>query len=369
MLPLAALTLLAFAVRLFHLDFQSLWRDEVDAVLFAGRSLDALLATFTSVGDNGPLYFLTLRLWMDLAGSTEFAIRFPSAVAGVVAVLVTYQLGREVVGWRVGLIAAVLMAVSPYHIWYSQEAKMYALASLLAPLSLLALARAISRGSRRSLVAWLGMMVAFLYVHLFALVVALVAGVWALLLGGRRRSIVILGVCLIGLVLALPVLRWLIPAALTPAETGYGRFTLLQMVETLLRSFSMGLRPAAGTAPLLPALLLLGLGAVPLVWRSKRTWWPPARGVLLLLLYLALPVLTVWLISQWRPVFTDRYLIIILPAFYLMVACGVVVAADLADRARGPSAPAGRAAGAHAAGQAAGGDTRRCDCRGAGSRR
>jgi hypothetical protein len=147
--------------------------------------------------------------------------------------------------------------------------------------------------------------------------------------------------------LALPVLRWIIPALLTPAETGYGHFSLLQMVDILLHNFSTGLRPAAGIWPILPSVLLLGLGILPLFWDSDLVDWPPALGVLLLALYLAVPLGAVWLVSLWRPIFTDRYLIITLPAFYLMIASGVTVAARMAARAidqrRSPAAQTYRA--------------------------
>ena len=57
----AAIVLLAFALRVVHLDFQSLWRDEVDAIRFATRPLPELLSTFGKPGENGPLFFLLLR--------------------------------------------------------------------------------------------------------------------------------------------------------------------------------------------------------------------------------------------------------------------------------------------------------------------
>ena len=341
-LLLAGIALLAFVLRVWRLDYQSLWRDEVDAVLFASRSLPDALAMFTRVGENGPLYFLGLNVWIDLAGQSELAIRFPSACCGVLAVLTTYHLGRVLLSRPIALIGALLLAVSPYHIWYGQEAKMYALISFLAPLSLLIVIRAVRSEHRRLWLLWAALMAAFLYVHLFAVMMLLVAVIWTPLLHSFRRprlspALVVAGIAIIAA--GLPVARWLIPAALTPVETGYYRYGLGEMIAILLRNFSMGLRPAGGPWPVLLFTLMLVLGCVPLVYQLRAQEvggaWPPRRGVLLMLLYLVTPLLAIWLVSLRRPTFTDRYLIIVLPAFFLMIATGVVVAAQAIAAALG----------------------------------
>lgn len=353
-LYLAGIGLLAFALRVLRIDYQSLWRDEVDAVLFASRSLGEALAMFTRVGENGPLYFLGLHGWIGLAGTSEFALRFPSACCGVLAVLLTYRLGRVLLGRAIAFIATLLLAVSPYHVWYSQEAKMYALISFLAPLSLYVLWRAVDSGRRRLWLAWAALMVAFLYIHLFAAMMLLVSVIWLPLLRPSRRwrlspalAIAVVAVA----AAALPLVRWLVPAALTAGETGYTRYGLGEMVAILLRNFSMGLRPASGAWPVLFFLLPLVLGAAPLVIRRRPALpglpWPSARAVLLTLVYLAAPLLAIWLISLRRPTFTDRYLIISLPGFFLLAATGIVVVAHLVHtalhtRAAAPAAPAPR---------------------------
>ena len=140
---LLGLTGLAFALRVIQLDGQSLWRDEVDAIRFATQPLPDLLAMFRKPGENGPLFFLGLRPWLAVAGQSEFALRFPSALAGTLAVPTLYVLvrrltagfgrtaGRGRVSTAIALVAALLMATAPYLVWYGQEAKMYALLSAL----------------------------------------------------------------------------------------------------------------------------------------------------------------------------------------------------------------------------------------------
>ena len=88
-LPLAV-TWLAFLLRVGGLLSQSLWRDEVDALRFSTQALSALLEMFRKPGENGPLFFLALRPWLAVGGSSEFALRFPSALAGTLAVPLLY---------------------------------------------------------------------------------------------------------------------------------------------------------------------------------------------------------------------------------------------------------------------------------------
>jgi len=321
------ITALAAAIRFYHLDYQSLWRDETDAVRFALRDIPTLVGNFTAVGENGALFFLMLHGWLRLAGTSEFALRFPSLFFGTLAVPTTYALGRRIAGPRVALGGAFLLALSPYAVWYSQEGKMYGLVTFLAPFSLLLVGHAVERQAWRLALAWACILVAFLYVHFYAPLMVVVGLVWFLILGWRRlRFTPVIGAALTALVLGMaPVLRWLIPAALQPGETGYGRYTLGEMVSILLRAFTMGLRPTDGWIPVaLFALLLLAAGLVffPGPWKDLR------RGAILLLLWLAVAVGGTWGVCQIRPLFTDRYLILALPAFCLLLALG----ADAVDR-------------------------------------
>ena len=87
---LLAAVLLAFFWRTTRLDFQSLWRDEVDAIYFAVRPLAETLAMFVQAAQNGPLYFLGLRPWFAVAGTTEFALRLPYFLVAVAGLLLFF---------------------------------------------------------------------------------------------------------------------------------------------------------------------------------------------------------------------------------------------------------------------------------------
>ena len=126
---LLILTLMAFGWRAARLDFQSLWRDEVDAIYFAVRNLDETLRMFVQAAQNGPLYFLGLRPWFAVVGTSEFALRFPSVVAGALSTLLVWQVGRRplpaaprasmptTVAWvGVAEIGALFFALNPYQI-------------------------------------------------------------------------------------------------------------------------------------------------------------------------------------------------------------------------------------------------------------
>ncbi len=176
---LLILTLLAFGWRMARLDFQSLWRDEVDAIYFAVRNLDETLRMFVQAAQNGPLYFLGLRPWFAVVGTSEFALRFPSVVAGALSTLLVWQVGRRLlpaapsasmpttVAWvGVAEIGALFFALNPYQIWYGQEGKMYATVTCLALLSTWLWLRGIEAGGWRWWLAYLLVVSAALYVHL-----------------------------------------------------------------------------------------------------------------------------------------------------------------------------------------------------------
>ncbi|MEJ2556916.1 MAG: glycosyltransferase family 39 protein [Anaerolineae bacterium] len=119
-----------FALRLYELGAQSLWYDETVSAYLASKSIPELIAH--TAGDiHPPGYYLLLHLWTRLAGSSEFALAFFSLFFGVLLIPLTYTLARRLMGRTVALWSALLVAISPYNLWYSQEVRMYTLAAAL----------------------------------------------------------------------------------------------------------------------------------------------------------------------------------------------------------------------------------------------
>jgi len=132
---LTLIFLLALALRLYWLDAQSLWNDEGTSVALAGR--DLITITRNAAHDiHPPLYYYLLHFWTILLGASEFAVRSLSAMTGTLLVALTFLLGRRLFSAEVGLVAALLSAVSPFQVYYSQETRMYILAALLGALSM-----------------------------------------------------------------------------------------------------------------------------------------------------------------------------------------------------------------------------------------
>lgn len=122
--------LLALGLRLVRLTFQPLWWDEGWSLYFATTDVGAMLK-LTAVDIHPPFYYLLLHLWTLLLGSSPLAVRLLSVLVGTATVPMLYATGRRLLGEKGGLLAAFLLAVSPFHIYYSQEVRMYALVTLL----------------------------------------------------------------------------------------------------------------------------------------------------------------------------------------------------------------------------------------------
>jgi len=133
-----ALTLVAFALRAHRLAAQSLWSDEDITLDRARLPLPEMVAALPR--EHAPLYFVLVRLWTRLAGEGDLALRFPSLACGVLAVPLAAAVTWRLAGRRTAAIAALVVAVNPFQVWYGQEARMY---TLLGTLALGALAAAL----------------------------------------------------------------------------------------------------------------------------------------------------------------------------------------------------------------------------------
>ncbi|HEV7774162.1 MAG TPA: glycosyltransferase family 39 protein [Conexibacter sp.] len=135
-----------------------------------------------------PLYYALAWLWTQVTGTGEAGLRSVSAMAGVATVPVAYLLGAELSSRRAGIAAAALVAVNPMLVWYSQEARGYALFVLLTALSLLYFLRALDRGRRRDSVAWGIASALALATHYFAAFPIAVEAFWLLRRRGRASG-------------------------------------------------------------------------------------------------------------------------------------------------------------------------------------
>jgi 4-amino-4-deoxy-L-arabinose transferase-like glycosyltransferase len=317
---------LGFLLRATGLGFQSLWRDEVDAVRFATESLDRLLHTFVEPGQNGPLYYLLLRPWLDLAGDGEFALRFFSTFCGVLAVPLIYRLGRRLfpASPAAALLAALLAATSPYLVWYSQEGKMYALTATLILLSMDRYLAALERGGWQRWLSYVVATSAAFYVHLIAALIVPVQVLAFVLLGKEQRgarwkpwlaSLAVLTAPY------LPLVVWQLPLLLEPAQTGYRFVPLHEMLYSLLASYSLGVVQGGAWWTL---ALFIGLLLAASVW-GWHEFGITTLGILLC--WMLLPVAGFFLITLVRPLYTARYLIFVLPALLLLLAAGVMAIA------------------------------------------
>lgn len=314
---------LAFFLRTYHLDFQSLWRDEVDVLRFSTQPWPDLAAMFTRPGDNGPLFYLALRPWLAAAGDTEFALRFPSVLAGTLAVLVLYALMRRLAGQRPALLAALFAATAPFLTWYAQDAKMYALITALIAWTLWLAIEAIRRGR---LLRW-SVLYAFtnasFLIHVLAVLVLPVQAVWLMLLAPRQRAGRWRAALLYLALLLLPyltLLGWTARSWLARADPNrYPFVSLVDMLALLVARFSQGILPGAPLI-MLPSMLALVAGCA---------LWPQLGGrvgrqtIGLLVAWLFLPLAALYGVSLRVPLFLDRYMIWTMPAFLGLVGLGV----------------------------------------------
>ncbi|HSN74646.1 MAG TPA: glycosyltransferase family 39 protein [Anaerolineae bacterium] len=351
--------LLAFALRVHALGSQSLWYDEAVTAQVVQQGL-AELARWTADDIQPPLYYAITAGWVHLAGLSEWALRFPSVFFGVLLVPLAYALGRRLFGRVAGNLAALLAALHPLWLYYSQEARMYTLLTALGMLAGHALLRVLAAGHSqygypklrlRWWIAFVLTAIALLYTHYFAAFLLIAFGLYFLLMllaqpSLDRRRLLAEGAGA-ALLVILAYLPWL-PNALRrfgeDASYWRGALKLDEALRHIAISFSTGETVLEQQAiPL--AWAMAGLAVVclsALLWagvRDQRSEGRDQRGrgadtphasrftlhasTLFVLLYLLVPITGILLLSTSNPKFNPRYLMLASPALVLLLAGGL----------------------------------------------
>lgn len=341
---------LAAALRFYRLDAESLWLDEIFSVNFvAVRSPAQVVTDVLHMDYHPPGWYLLLNGWASLWGCSDYAMRALSAVLGVAAVPVAVLLCWEAFRCRytAGL-CGLLLAISPTHLRYAQEVRMYVLLVLLWPLVIWALLRVWRHGARwGNGTALLLATTALAYSHGGAglLTLPFVVVVLGIRSGldfrreGYRRAAV--GTASLGALCALACVPWMLhlgqlsgASKTLDALTGPALFPLFHWIllarETILPA-------AAGVA------ILAGAGALlaAMAWCHRRS---ALRAPLLLLLasVVALP-LTQWLLDHYKPSYQQRSLILLLVPILALASYGSVWLVRAVAKGRARHALAGLA--------------------------
>ena len=360
------IVLLALLLRLARLGFQPLWWDEGWSLYFATSDPAAMLR-LTAVDIHPPLYYLLLHLWISLFGPSPTSVRLLSVLIGVAAVPLIYLVGRRLfdrqvlayqagqvpayLAGKVALLAALLLAVSPFHIYYSQEVRMYGLVTLLG----LAACYFAFRAGRW---AWLGYVLAAtaaLYTQYYAafLLLALNLVVLVLWLRGRRPARELLSWLAAQLAVVALYLPWLWYAG--GKLLAYIRYKVVADQDLPLDPFTYLARRLAAFAGghaegalagwwwlgLIPLLLLALALLIFLIQRPRPPDRSPAAGSpspgpsdrgsagwLLCLVIVALLLVCGYLVNlvfPFNPPRSERLLLLALPAFFLLFAAGLLV--------------------------------------------
>lgn len=316
--------LLALGLRMINLN-QSLWLDEAVQAITSRSSIPYIFQEIT--GDfHPPLYYFLMHFWVQIFGSSEVALRLPSVLFGIGTVYILYEIAMYMHGKFIAILAAVLLATAPFHIYYSQEARMYSMVTFFASLSMyyfLTLDK-----SKNNKYLYFFSTALMIYSDYYGFLILMTQVVYLLI----RKKYKFLLICLFACLLV--YLPW-VPMLITQLRTGLlatkilpgwgklanvsfwkaipltfikftiGRITIFN--KKVYAMFSVGL------------LVSLGIVLVNLIKSKVKN----KNYFLVTALWFVVPLIVAWIASLFIPNFQPFRLLLILPAFYLLLATGV----------------------------------------------
>ena len=168
---LITILIIASILRMYHLDFQSVWLDEIHSINEANpkNSVSEMFDALMIAEPHPPLFFLLLHFSFKIFGYTTFVARILSVIIGIFGVFSIYLLGKELYNKKVGVAAAILLTFNYFHLYYSQDARMYSLLFLMTTLSFYYLIKFIKNPTYKSSILYAVFAALMIYCHFFAL--------------------------------------------------------------------------------------------------------------------------------------------------------------------------------------------------------
>lgn len=321
---------LGLVLRLVNLN-QSLWLDEATSILAASRFSHSEIIHQFSPGDfHPPVYYLFLKIWLELFGTSEVAARSLSVFFGTSTIYLVYSLTNKLFNTKTALVAALLLATAPLHIYYSQEARMYVLETLLA-VKIMQLVIAITH-SKQTAFTWISLF-AFSALLLYTdyLPAAIFSAIGLYLVCFEREILSKYLAAWLGLLVGLVVvyLPWLPVLKLQLTVGALVKTNAPLWWETLGRTdfkqlSLVPLKFAVGRVTSYNKVLYYGLSAIPIALYCVVL----VKGILagkkttLVWLWFVVPLGIAGALGLYLSVFSYFRFLFILPAFYILAAVG-----------------------------------------------
>jgi hypothetical protein len=313
-----AVTLLPLLLGILFLGRESFGHDEAASLTIAGSSWSSLWQVVANRETNMSLYYAILHLWLYI-GRGEASVRFLSVIPAALAVPVLYLVGKRLMGSAQALVAACLLSLNGYFLYYAQQARAYSLALLLVTLSSLLFLKSIENPSRRTWVAYVAISALAVHAHFFAAFV-IVAHAMSLPFAksglGRRTHA--------AAVAMLSVAVLCLPLVVFAATRNQGQLDSLKRIGP--HALIAETAPLAGRSSTLAALYVVALVWLLAAARRAGAAFPGTADrfrIAFLASWLLVPIIGSAIISIFSPVFLSRYLIVSLPPLVLAVAGGL----------------------------------------------
>ena len=319
--PPACAALVTLAVTLWKIQVPSFWRDEGATQSATQRSFADLIAMLGHVDAVHGAYYVLMWLEVRLAGHGELALRLPSALAMAAAAALITVTGRRLVSQRAGLAAGLTFAVLPAVSWFAQDARPFALETAAGAAASYALVRMAEDGSRRRWARWYAAsLVAVGLANVFGLLLipahAAALATWQ---PSARRRAVARRQATAAATACVVLLPLLVAAWAQRAQVGW--------LRPPGASAALATGRLVGSTPLLLAAAVLtgtGLANAALGRRLGTDW--PARLPALCLPWLAGAPVILFVMSQFQPAYTFRYIVFCAPAAALLIGTGLAAA-------------------------------------------
>lgn len=323
---LISVLLFSLIIRLINLN-QSLWLDEAINVIYARSNDFWWFVTKYPIGDFHPAgWFSVLWIWGHIFGWSEISVRIPSVIFGVATVYFTYLIGKEIFSKKAGFLAALMLAVAPLHIYYSQEARMYSLSAFAVTLSIYSFILFMDKRKYSGLMFAVASILV-LYSDYVAYFIFPVQFIYLLLWRKDMIKKYIFSLCIITLFF----IPWLfvLPEQLTGGQRTAAIIPGWKEVvggSSIKELFLLGIKTIIGRVSFYNTLyyyIFVSVISTPLLIGLIKLKEITNKKSLLILCWLILTPLLTWLFSLFIPVFSYFRLLYVVPAFYILIALSI----------------------------------------------